>query len=160
MSGKSGLNAEEIAEKVKNYCTSMKVESDRRILLETTKENLIKLAEELSRIGFDHVKNIAGVDYPTRNQIVVVYHVSSFLVEELMKVIVTIKVPLDRDSPSIPSLTSLWPSVTNLERETYEMFGVKFEGHPDLRRILLPEDFEGVFPLRKDFKVTEEGINA
>ncbi len=58
--------------------------------------------------------------------------------------------PVPLSDPKAPSVTSLWPAANWLERETYDLLGVHFEGHPDLRRIMLPEDWEG-FPLRKDY---------
>ncbi|MCX7801288.1 MAG: NADH-quinone oxidoreductase subunit C [Fimbriimonadales bacterium] len=58
--------------------------------------------------------------------------------------------PLDREDPKAPSVADLWPGFNWFEREVYDMFGVAFEGHPDLRRILLPDDWEG-FPFRKDY---------
>jgi NADH/F420H2 dehydrogenase subunit C len=59
---------------------------------------------------------------------------------------------VEADEPSIPSLTPIWPGANFTERETYDMFGILFEGHPDLTRILMPDDWVG-FPLRKDFAV-------
>ncbi|RLF35300.1 MAG: hypothetical protein DRN03_05445, partial [Thermoplasmata archaeon] len=62
-----------------------------------------------------------------------------------------------RDNPSLPSLREVWLGVHFHERETWEMLGVKFEGHPELRRFLLQEDWEeGVYPLRKEFKLKPE----
>jgi NADH-quinone oxidoreductase subunit C len=67
---------------------------------------------------------------------------------------VMLKVTLSRTTPQIESLTNIWKSANWLERETYDMFGIQFEGHPDLRRILMPDDWEG-FPLRKDYQHQE-----
>ncbi len=63
-----------------------------------------------------------------------------------------VKVSLPRDSPHVPTLSGVWPSANWLEREVWDLFGVVFEGHPDLRRLLMPEDWEG-HPLRKDYPV-------
>ncbi|MEM1599727.1 MAG: NADH-quinone oxidoreductase subunit C, partial [Sulfolobaceae archaeon] len=60
--------------------------------------------------------------------------------------------------PSLPSLYPIFESVWTGERETYEMLGIRFDGHPDLRRLFLDEDFEGVYPLRKSFKIKLEGL--
>lgn len=60
--------------------------------------------------------------------------------------------------PVFPSLFKVWESVWTGERETYEMLGIVFEGHPELRRMFLDEDFEGVYPLRKSYKLKQEGV--
>ena len=69
---------------------------------------------------------------------------------------VRVKVPVHENDLSIPSVTALWQGANWLERETYDMFGINFEGHPDLRRILMPDDFEG-HPLRKDYPLRGRG---
>lgn len=65
---------------------------------------------------------------------------------------VTIHVPAEGDPPTVSSITSLWPTADFLEREAYDMFGIQFEGHPNLTRILMPDEWEG-HPLRKDYGV-------
>ena len=67
-----------------------------------------------------------------------------------------VKVPVHEKTLSTASVTGLWPCANWLERETYDMFGINFEGHPDLRRILMPDDFEG-HPLRKDYPLRGQG---
>jgi NADH-quinone oxidoreductase subunit C len=80
----------------------------------------------------------------------VVYHCYSMTKRH--KICLKVDVPVA--APEIPSVASIWPTANWHEREAYDMFGVVFTGHPDLRRILCPEDWDG-FPLRKDFKVPE-----
>ncbi len=70
---------------------------------------------------------------------------------------VHVKAPLAGQAPSIASATVLWPAADWLEREVFDLFGIQFEGHPNLIRILLPDDWEG-YPLRKDFPLTEEPV--
>jgi len=79
----------------------------------------------------------------------VVYHLYSIP----MKHYIVLKVRVGRDDPIIPSVTSVWNAANWQEREVYDMFGIRFEGHPDLRRILTEESWEG-FPLRKDYLET------
>ena len=82
----------------------------------------------------------------------VVYHVHRFGPECEENIRIRLKAELTEDEPEIDSVVSIWSGADWLEREAYDMFGIEFRGHPDLRRILMPEDY-GPFPLRKDFDV-------
>jgi len=82
----------------------------------------------------------------------VIYHLLSFERNEYIRV----KTALDSNALSIDSITDLWPAANWYEREVWDMFGIRFEGHPDLRRILLPEEFTA-FPLRKDYPLQGRG---
>jgi NADH-quinone oxidoreductase subunit C len=70
---------------------------------------------------------------------------------------ISVKVRVTTDDPRVPSVVELFPTANYQEREVYDMFGVVFDGHPDLRRILMPEDYEG-FPQRRDFPVGGEPV--
>jgi NADH-quinone oxidoreductase subunit C len=100
-------------------------------------------------LQFDYLMCLSGVDY-TKGILGVVYHIASM--PKRHTVTVKIEVPVDR--PELPSVTPIWPSANWHEREAFDLFGIVFNGHPDLRRILMPDDYPG-FPLRKDFKVPE-----
>lgn len=102
-------------------------------------------------LSFDYLECITGVDYPDLQKIVVVYHVYSYTQRHR----VVLKAFLDRDDPAMPSVVNVWSTANWQERECYDLLGVLFEGHPDLRRLLLPDDWEG-HPLRKDFEEKEE----
>ncbi len=109
------------------------------------KEILAFMRDELK---FETLGCISGVDYPKIPALCVVYHPTSYT----HKTIVALKAYLPRtEEPSIPTVTDLFKGANWLERETYDMFGIRFTGHPDHRRILCPEDWVG-YPLRKDFK--------
>ncbi|WP_218042164.1 NADH-quinone oxidoreductase subunit C [Infirmifilum lucidum] len=127
------------------------------VKVKATPERLRELAEEVLRMGFDHLASIEGIDWPQDGVIEVVYHAESYR-EDLRGVLVEIRVRAPRDTPRLPSLIDVWPNAILLERETWEMLGVVFEGNPDLRQLLLPPDWSGPPPLRKDFKVVEEGV--
>jgi NADH-quinone oxidoreductase subunit C len=100
---------------------------------------------------FDYPEAMAGTDYPAQGYIEVVLYLYS------MKhgYFITIKTRSPRDNAEVPSLTPIFQGVNWEEREIYDLLGVTFAGHPDLRRIMMPEDYEG-HPLRKDFSVWKE----
>ncbi len=107
-------------------------------------------------IGFDHVKAVTAVDLrrllKKENRIEVIYHLGSYMKEELWGTDFAFSVKLDMEDRRMPSLTDIWPSCEYHEREVYEMFGVVFEGHPDLRRLLLPEYWSDIPPMLKDYE--------
>ena len=100
---------------------------------------------------FDYLECVTGVDYPDIQKIVVVYHIYSYSKKER----VILKAFLDREDPAMPTLVNVWSVANWNERECFDLLGVLFEGHPDLRRLLLPDDWEG-HPLRKDYEEKED----
>ena len=99
--------------------------------------------------AFNFLSDVTCVDwYPSEPRFEVVYHLLSIAKKERVR----LKVRLDGDSPAVESLTSVWPGANYFEREVFDLFGIRFTGHPYLRRILMPEDWEG-YPLRKDYPV-------
>ena len=114
------------------------------------RETLARLREK----GYSDLMSVHGVDYyPEEPRLGVHYELLDMTA--LDRLTVKVRVPLD--APEVPSVTPDWPTADHQEREVYDMFGVIFEGHPDLRRILMPEDYEG-FPQRRDFPVGGEQI--
>lgn len=105
---------------------------------------------------FDFLACLSGVDYGVEeNMFGVVYHLSS--IPYKTQLVLKVKKHHDRnrqDLPSFPSVYSVWRTAEWHEREAFDLLGIHFENHPDLRRILLPDDWEG-YPLRKDYKVQE-----
>jgi NADH-quinone oxidoreductase subunit C len=102
-------------------------------------------------LAFDCLSNQSGVDYNAKGQIQIVYHLYSYRHRHW----IVLKVDLPRDNPVMPTVESVWKAANWHEREIYDLLGVTFEGHPDLRRLLMPEDWIG-HPLRKDFVEPEE----
>jgi NADH-quinone oxidoreductase subunit C len=99
--------------------------------------------------AFNFLSDVTCVDwYPAEPRFEVVYHLLSILKKERVR----LKVRLDSASPTVESLTSLWPGANYFEREVFDLFGIRFNGHPYMRRLLMPEDWEG-HPLRKDYPV-------
>ncbi len=113
--------------------------------LEIDRTNLVAVCRFLrDQLGFDLLSSISGVDM--LDHLETVYHLRSLTRGQLLQ----IKVRLDHEKPEVDSVVSVWPTANWLERETYDLFGIKFAGHPDLRRMLLDDDFEG-YPLLKSF---------
>lgn len=97
--------------------------------------------------GFNYFLYAAAVDWPARDpRFTVVWEVRSLALKTRVRIKTTAAMP----EPQVPSMTSVWPASNWHERETYDLFGIKFEGHPDMRRILMPASWEG-YPLRKDY---------
>jgi NADH/F420H2 dehydrogenase subunit C len=113
--------------------------------IEVDRSNLVAVCRFLrDQLGFDLLSCISGVDM--LDHLETVYHLRSLTRKQLLQ----IKVRLDHEKPEVDSVASVWPTANWLERETYDMYGIKFTGHPDLRRMLLDDDFEG-YPLLKSF---------
>ena len=102
--------------------------------------------KEDPQLRFDCLMNLSALDWPKQNQIHVVYHLFSYEKRHTF----ILKAKLDRAAPSLPSVEPVWKAADWLEREQFDLLGVQFEGHPDLRRIMLPDDWVG-HPLRKDY---------
>ena len=98
---------------------------------------------------FNFLSDVTCVDwYPTQPRFEVIYHLFSIPEKERVR----LKVRLNGEAPALESVTSVWPAANYFEREVFDLFGVRFTGHPYLRRLLMPEDWEG-HPLRKDYPV-------
>jgi NADH-quinone oxidoreductase subunit C len=98
---------------------------------------------------FNYLSDVTCVDwYPQEPRFEVVYHFLSIPKKERVR----LKVKLNSDSPALESLTPMWPAANFAEREVFDLFGIRFNGHPYLRRLLMPENWEG-HPMRKDYPV-------
>ena len=108
---------------------------------------ICQFAQAEAGLDFDYCEDVTGIDWPARKLIEVVYHL--FSLQHRHQIV--LKVEVDRAQPSVPSVQGVWKAANWLEREVYDMLGVDFVGHPDMRRILLPDDWVG-HPLRKDYQ--------
>jgi NADH-quinone oxidoreductase subunit C len=120
----------------------------RNLVVRIGAEDLLDVATYLRDVqGFDYFLSVTGVDYPP-DRIEVVYHLSSIDAGDIL----TLKVFLPRENSVVSSVTGLWKAANWQEREAYDLMGIVFSGHPDLRRIFLTEEV-GVsgHPLRKDW---------
>ena len=104
--------------------------------------------------GYSFLASLHGVDYyPEEPRLAVLYE----LLDMQQVDRITVRTRVGIDAPHVPTVVELFPGANHPEREVFDMFGVIFDGHPDLRRILMPEDYEG-FPQRRDFPVGGEPV--
>ena len=104
--------------------------------------------------AFDHITDICSADYPEdAERFEVIYHLLSLPHRTRIR----LKARVTEDDPTIASVTGVWKGANFMEREVYDLMGIRFSGHPDLRRILMPEDYDEGYPLRKDFPTEGKG---
>lgn len=109
--------------------------------------NICRFLRDDTELKFDSLRDICGVDrYQPGERFEVVYNIYSLLNKFRLR----LKIYVDENEPHVQTVTDVWPAANFAEREAYDMYGIIFDGHPDLRRIYMPEEFE-YYPLRKDF---------
>jgi NADH-quinone oxidoreductase subunit C len=117
-------------------------------------ESVGDVLEHLRGKGYRFLASVHGVDYfPEEPRLGVHYELLDMSAVDR----ITVKTRVSTEAPPLPSVTPAWPTADHQEREVYDMFGVIFDGHPDLRRILMPEDYEG-HPQRRDFPLGGEPV--
>ncbi len=129
-------------------------------VLHPSADELIATVEALKADGFMQLLDVIGVDYLThgnRSDLPVTISPQRFEVVYLFRAhvkheMIRVRVQVDANEPVVPTLFDLFPGAETPERETFDMFGITFDGHPDLCRILMPEDWDG-YPLRKDYGI-------
>ena len=127
-----------------------KYKGDAFIMIDAKKNHaILKYLKEEASLLFDNLLCISGVDY--KDYFSVVYHLHSYT--HLHKVVIKVHLQ-ERENPKLDSTCDLWKGANWLEREIFDILGIHFSNHPDLRRILLPDDWEG-YHLRKDYKTQE-----
>ena len=153
--------SEKIVEKFGDKVEVAFVKED-RVRINVSKENVHDVAEFIrDGLNYDHVESVSGVDYPQDKEIEVVYHIGSYTESSLARQVLVLATRAQReenpipghDATKLPTLRDIFYSVEFHEREIFEMLGVYFDGHPDNRRLLLPEDWADLPPLRKDFAI-------
>ncbi len=151
------MTAKEIYERAKELCPDGVGDLDEECMdpffkvdPANLKQLLLALRDDAA-LKFDVLSDLTAVDLPKEDVIQVVYHLYSYG----SRTQIVVKADLDRGAPRIATVEDIWKVANWFEREVFDLFGVLFEGHSDLRRILLPEDWVG-YPLRKDFVEQEE----
>ena len=149
------IDASDLISRIKNKFEAVEIEQDKwgDLWVKTSVENFKELMSFLRSIGYSHLTTISAVDYIDNNEFELIYHLVAFdEVEYRIPINVRFRIP--RDDPKAPSILDIYPNALVYEREVFDLMGIIFEGHKDLKRILLPEDTPVDFhPLRKDFKI-------
>ncbi len=137
----------DLKERFKNDIIDLLDKSPKRVYIEIKPESLVKVATYIFKDLEARFNTASGVD--ARTHIEIIYHFSI----EYLNVLISLRVKLDRKNPAIDSLAQVFKGANWIEREMYELLGIDFRGHPDLRRLLLADAWpEGVYPLRSDYK--------
>lgn len=145
------MNREEVLKTIKTKFTSDIVEffekTPKRVYVEIKPKSLVKIAKYIFKDLGARFNIATGLD--ARSHIEILYH---FLLEEI-NLLISLRVKLDKSKPSIDSLAPAFEAANWIEREMHELLGIDFKGHPNLKKLLLPDDWpEGVYPLRRDYK--------
>jgi NADH-quinone oxidoreductase subunit C len=119
------------------------------LTLTVTPESILDACSTVQAAGYNFFEDVTAVDwFPSEPRFQLSYHILSHAYKERIR----LRVLLDGNDPAIESITPVWPGANYYEREVFDLFGVRFEGHPNLRRIMMPDDWTG-HPLRKDYPV-------
>ena len=119
------------------------------LTLTIAREEIIGAAKTVQQAGYNFLEDVTAVDwYPAVPRFQISYHIVSHPHKERIR----LRVLVEESIPALDTIVSVWPSANYYEREVFDLFGVRFDGHPNLRRIMMPEDWS-VHPLRKDYPV-------
>lgn len=151
-------NAEEIYQILKNKFQDSILEfktdqpTEPVIIIQAMKiDKVCNFLSSENELQFNSLVNLSGVDEIKENKLSVYYHLESTNLRHK----ILLKVSTSRENPEVPSVVEIWQGANWHEREAYDMFGIIFINHPDLRRILMPYDWEAGYPLRKDYENPE-----
>ena len=121
----------------------------KELTITVAKENIVAACQAVQSAGYNFFEDVTAVDwYPQEPRFQLSYHIVSHSLKERVR----LAVQLDSSDLALDSITPVWPSANFYEREVFDLFGVTFQGHPRLTRIMMPEDWQG-HPLRKDYPV-------
>jgi NADH-quinone oxidoreductase subunit C len=141
------LAGSEVAKKIEEQLPGAIIEHDNSAIL-VDSNSILEVCRYLNQtagLDFDYLVNLTGVDY--LDYLEVVYHLASLKHNHSLVLKTRCH---DREQPAVPSITSVWQGADFQERETYDLLGIRFEGHPNMKRIFLWEGFQG-YPLRRDY---------
>jgi NADH-quinone oxidoreductase subunit C len=119
------------------------------LTITVARESIVAACQALQQAGYNFLEDVTAVDwYPSEPRFQITYHILSMSLKQRVRLVVR----LNSDSAAVDSITPVWPSANFYEREIFDLFGVHIGGHPNLKRIMMPEDWNG-HPLRKDYPV-------
>ena len=119
------------------------------LTITVARENIVAAGEAVKQAGYTFLEDVTAVDwYPSEPRFQITYHILPMSLKARVRLVVR----LNEEDAVIDSIVGVWPSANFYEREVFDLFGVRFSGHPNLRRIMMPEDWQG-HPLRKDYPV-------
>ena len=147
------IRAKGYASQITSEHPDAKVEwmTEHRLKVSTSPDKIKSLALFVrDSLGFDHISTVSGVDWIAKNELEVVYFVGSSA-KGKEDFVVAVAERVARDNPVVPTLIDVWRGAEYHERETHEMFGLNFQGHPNQSHMFLPEDWSDLPPLRKDY---------
>jgi NADH-quinone oxidoreductase subunit C len=104
------------------------------------------------KLGYDHPSGVSAVDYNREARFEIVYHLSTIKTRDQQDILINLKESVPRNNPRAVSLVKVWPGVENYERESIEMFGIQFEGHPRPEKLFLNDNWDGPPPMRKEVR--------
>ena len=131
-----------------DLATDAKFDRDELTII-VSREDIVAAMEAVRKAGYGFLEDVTAVDwYPSEPRFQIVYHILSISLKQRVRLVVR----LASDEAALDSITPAWPAANFYEREIFDLFGVHFGGHPNLRRIMMPEDWNG-HPLRKDYPV-------
>jgi NADH-quinone oxidoreductase subunit C len=119
------------------------------LTLTVARETITEAAATVQAAGYNFLEDLTAVDwFPSTPRFQLSYQILSHSYKDYIR----LRVLLDGEDPTVESIVPIWPSANYYEREVFDLFGIRFEGHPNLRRIMMPDDWKG-HPLRKDYPV-------
>ena len=143
----------DLRKKFKDDIVEILDERSKKVYIEIKQESLVKVASYIFKDLKARFNTASGVD--VRNHMEILYH---FLIEDI-NLLISLRVKLQKPKLEIDSLSLIFEGSSWIEREIHEILGINFRGHPDLRRLLLPDDWpEGVYPLRRDYKEWDKNV--
>ena len=136
-----------------NDIKDAKTSRQSRVDVTVAPDKIVDIATFLrDKLGFDHPNGVSAVDYNRESRFEIIYHLSSVKNRDQRDILLNLKESIPRNTAKATSLVKIWPGVENYERESYEMFGIRFDGHPRLEKLFLNDNWDGPPPMRKEVR--------
>lgn len=146
------MKDEELLQKIKEFLPAAAIVDRNRIKIQVKPEELRNSCKLLSSMGFNYLHTIVATDYPDKQEFEINYIVGS-IDDDKRNNVVMLVTRIPKSKPTIPTVSDIWPAAKLEEREEWEMLGIGFEGNDELQRLYLPEDWNEIPPLLKEYKL-------